>query len=503
MKFEGRATHAQRSHHCRIYLRSLPAPSATTTSTRVVLHHLANIIIPKSSSMSLRSLLPPKQAHNIHTLRQNPLSEISGSLGDLGTLLPLLLALTLTSSINLPTTLVFTGLANILTGIYFRIPLPVQPMKAIAAVAIANNFSITETTSAGIFVAAVVFFGGVTGLLGWVGRTVPVPVVKGIQVGAGLTLAISGGTMIGGTSWWHGDSRILAFFAFLALLITSRPEPMGASSSRPRIPYALLVTVVGIVTGIAVCARSSDGLPFMFASWRPSTYIPSPSDFRTGVLSAGLGQLPLTTLNSIIAVTHLSAELLPSPPYPAPPSFSALGGSVGIINLVACWFGAMPICHGSGGLAGQVKFGARSGASVILLGLVKLVLGLVVNEAWLVRVLEQFPKSLLGVMVIAAGLELARVGEGLNSGARDLLVEADAGHEGDGKSERELSEKEKTERWYTMIVTVALLLAFKNDGVGFVGGLLTHMAIKAPEYWQSIRRSRDGQPSERSNLLQN
>lgn len=67
--------------------------------------------------------------HNVTTLRSRPLAEVSGSLGDLGTLLPLMIALAVQGSIDLGSTLVFSGLWNVLTGIFFGIPLPVQPMK--------------------------------------------------------------------------------------------------------------------------------------------------------------------------------------------------------------------------------------------------------------------------------------------------------------------------------------------------------------------------------------
>lgn len=51
--------------------------------------------------------------HNLHTLRTRPLAEISGSLGDLGTLLPLLIAMTISHSIHLPSTLIFTGISTL------------------------------------------------------------------------------------------------------------------------------------------------------------------------------------------------------------------------------------------------------------------------------------------------------------------------------------------------------------------------------------------------------
>jgi hypothetical protein len=68
--------------------------------------------------------------NNVQTLRNSPVAEISGALGDLGTLLPLMIALALQGSISLSTTLVLSGVYNIATGVVFGIPLPVQPMKA-------------------------------------------------------------------------------------------------------------------------------------------------------------------------------------------------------------------------------------------------------------------------------------------------------------------------------------------------------------------------------------
>jgi hypothetical protein len=75
------------------------------------------------------SELARRNRHNLRTLRQSPAAEVSGALGDLGTLLPLMIALALQGSINLSSTLVFSGLFNIVTGAVFGIPLPVQPMK--------------------------------------------------------------------------------------------------------------------------------------------------------------------------------------------------------------------------------------------------------------------------------------------------------------------------------------------------------------------------------------
>jgi len=428
-------------------------------------------------------------ANNVATFRKSPVSEISGSLGDLGTLLPLMIALAVNNSISLSTTLVFSGLWNIFTGVAFGIPLPVQPMKAIAAVAIARRFSIEETVSAGFTTSGFVFLFSVTGLLRWFTRVIPTPVVKGIQVGAGLSLVLSaGGSLLQPLGWTTPnakDNLLWALFAFIALLATQKMQ---------KVPYALLIFILGLV--LSLFTAGAHNLP-SFRVWHPTTFVPSWAAFKTGALDAGLGQIPLTTLNSVIAVTYLSADLLPNIPAPG---VTEIGISVAVMNLIGGWFGAMPVCHGSGGLAAQYRFGARSGASIILLGSFKIILGLLFGES-LIGLLREYPRSLLGIMVLAAGLELAKVGESLNYGARDLWEASDSQEEDtvrEGlKHQRTLSDEERKERWTVMFMTVGFLLAFKNDGVGFIAGMLCHYFNQASRVWaewesQRIRRENGG-----------
>ncbi|KAI9667025.1 MAG: hypothetical protein M1829_005565 [Trizodia sp. TS-e1964] len=418
--------------------------------------------------------------NNLRALRKAPLAEISGAFGDLGTLLPILIALTLSRSISISSTLVFTGLANIITGLLFGIPLPVQPMKAIAAIAIANSFSTETTAAAGIFVASVVLFMSLTGLIRWFSKVIPIPIVKGIQVGAGLSLVLTAGSKFLQPLKWNRpswcDNLFWALGAFILLVFTAQYR---------RFPYALLVLILGVtISFIQLVEPMTTRLPALHF-WNPHIIVPSPKDFQRGAIEAGIGQLPLTTLNSIFAVAHLCMDLFPELPAP---SDTELGVSVALMNLVGCWFGAMPVCHGSGGLAAQYRFGARSGASIILLGILKLTLGLFVGES-LVSLLMAFPQALLGILVLAAGLELAKAGESLNNGARDLWEEAeeDASNAFAPPSLirkarpklRELSDTERIQRWTVMLMTVGGLLAFKNDAVGFLAGLICHLSFVA------------------------
>ncbi|KAJ5094829.1 hypothetical protein N7456_010690 [Penicillium angulare] len=426
------------------------------------------------TAQSLREIT----AHNVQTFKRNYVNEISGSLGDLGTFLPLAIALAVNGTVSLASTLIFSGVYNILTGLFFGIPLPVQPMKAIAAVAIARNFSNGSIAAAGIFVGACILIFSVTGLLRWFANVIPIPVIKGIQVGAGLSLVITAcsGTLahLGWVTPSWADNRIWAVAAFVALTVTNIYR---------RVPYALAVFAVGLLFAVIRTALAGH-LP-AFETWHPFVVLPTPHQWRIGAIDAGIGQIPLTTLNSIVAVVHLSHDLLPNV---KTPSITHIGLSVAGMNLLGCWFGAMPVCHGSGGLAAQYRFGARSGASVIFLGVLKLIIGFLFGET-LVDLLQRFPAAFLGIMVIAAGLELLSVGESLNtSGARDV------GQSGGGllaSAEQHLgpvlTDEERKRRWTVMMVTVGLLVGFKNDAIGFIAGMLCHCAYELPTWWENAR----------------
>lgn len=356
-------------------------------------------------------------------------------------------------------------------------------MKAIASVAILRSLSAGEVAAAGIFVSSCIFVFSVTGLLRWVTAVVPIPVVKGIQVGAGLSLIIAAGTKVLSNLTWLGpswaDNYLWVVVGFLGLF---------GLNLRPRVPFALLLTFVGVVFAvIQVAVADGDGLPG-FRLWRPYVFVPEAKEWRIGIADAGIGQLPLTTLNSIIAVTHLAADLLPEV---STPGVTSVGLSVAAMNLFGCWFGAMPVCHGSGGLAAQYRFGARSGSSVVFLGILKVLLGVVFGQS-LTELLGRFPNGLLSVMIIAAGLELASVGESLNTDqARDFKDH--------GSESMSLAKEERKKRWTVMLVTAGTLVAFKNDAVGFIAGITCHISFVLADRMRSKRASR--QYGERDPLL--
>jgi MFS superfamily sulfate permease-like transporter len=271
---------------------------------------------------------------------------------------------------------------------------------------------------------------------------------KGLQLGTGVQLIIKAQKLvttlawkIDSSNWADNNTWILLSFIFVV------------ACYHTKIPSALVLFLIGLIFALVLMFATTAGnhlpRPSVIGGHYPDTIIvPTPTQFRNGFLNAGLGQLPLTTLNSVIALCALIDELFPD----KHATTSSVAMSVGIMNLVGCWFGAMPLCHGSGGLAGQYRFGARSEVSVIILGSCKLLLGILFGGS-LVGLLQLFPTSILAVMLFISGVELACAARSINDNVHD--------------------NDQKRENFVIMLLTMGSLVAYSNDGIGFVAGLVS------------------------------
>lgn len=355
--------------------------------------------------------------------------EISGSLGDLGTFIPLLVGMVTVCGLNAGSALFFAGLFNVITGLTFGLPMAVQPMKAIAAIAISEGLTPAQIAAAGILTSAVILVLGLTNWISRLDRIIPMSVVRGLQLAVGLTLLFKGIRLVAGTGILIGyDSILTGLLGGVLVLVLFFSD---------RFPGALWIFLIGL--GLLALESpelfASLRLDFSLPRWTP----PSWSDFLTGGERAAVAQIPLTLLNSVIAVCALSRDLFPT--WPATPRRVSI--SVGWMNLIAGWFGAMPMCHGSGGLAGQYRFGARSGGSVIFLGGIKIALGILIGTA-LMPLLAAYPESILGVLLVFSGMELSLV-------TRDMKDRNSA---------------------FVMFLTASTSLALHSLAIGFVLGWL-------------------------------
>ncbi|XP_049376040.1 molybdate transporter 1 [Solanum verrucosum] len=398
-------------------------------------------------------------------------AELNGAMGDLGTYIPIVLALTLASHLNLGTTLIFTGVYNFVTGAIYGVPMPVQPMKSIAAVAISNpEFGIPEVMAAGICTAGILFVLGVTGLMRIVYRLIPISVVRGIQLAQGLSFAMTAVKYIrnvqdfaksksGAQRDWVGlDGLLLALICAVFIVIVNgagdddddRVDNQESETGWKKVqkiifslPSAFLIFLLGVVLAIIRGPNAIKG--FKFGPSKIEVISISKHAWKQGFIKGTIPQLPLSVLNSVIAVCKLSTDLFPEREVTA----TSVSMTVGLMNLIGCWFGAMPCCHGAGGLAGQYKFGGRSGGCVALLGVAKLILGLVLGSS-MVKVLTQFPVGVLGVLLLFAGIELAMC-------ARDMNTKEEA---------------------FVVLVCTSVSLVGSSAALGFLCGIVVHLLLK-------------------------
>lgn len=331
--------------------------------------------------------------------------------------------------------LFFAGLFNLITGLTFAIPMAVQPMKAIAAVALTEGLTVGQIVAAGATVSLVILLLGLSGLIDWLSRAIPRSVVRGIQLALGLSLLMKGLQMIAATGSLLGpDSYVVGILSTVVVLF------LFFSS---HVPAALVLFCAGIVLAIwkDPSVVSALGIGMTLPHWSP----PAWADFVSAFPKAALPQIPLTTLNSVVAVCVLSTDLFPD--RPAKPKTVAI--SVGAMNLVSAWFGGMPMCHGAGGLAGQHRFGARTSGSILFLGAAKLLVA-VLFGASLMAICGAFPASVLGVMLAFSGIELALV-------TRDQTSRHDA---------------------FTMLLTAGAILGLNNIALGFVIGFVLALLLR-------------------------
>ncbi|KAG0362351.1 hypothetical protein BC939DRAFT_450238 [Gamsiella multidivaricata] len=375
------------------------------------------------------------------------LGEMSGALGDLGTLLPILLSLALTGQVDLTASLIFGGVWNILTGIMFRIPMCVQPMKSIAAIALTNHMSLGALMGAGMSVSTVIFVLGVTRTIHLVKRYTPMAVIRGIQLGTAVSFAGKAADLVkqaktfGGDGWDWANNYEWAIVAFIIVFMFYYRAK--------RIPTAMILFAIGLIIAFIKLYTNPPAKAVYpkIGVYTVSVTVPTAEEFKHGFLSAGLGQIPLTALNSVIALAALAQDLFPERPASTP----TISISIGLMNLVGCFFGSMPFCHGSGGLAAQYRFGARTEVSIIVLGTLKIFFGLFFGSS-LLGLIQCFPTAILGVMLFVSGIELGAVARTVNDGVA--------------------SDVKRHANFIIMITTAGMLVGFKNDGIGFLGGMV-------------------------------
>ena len=340
--------------------------------------------------------------------------ELAGSLGDLGTILPLAIGMILINGLN-PTGLIMAvGLFYIFSGLYFKVTSPVEPMKVIGAYAVATGISAAQIQASCLWIFLFLIIIGGTGLITLAGRYIPKPVIRGVQLSTGVLLVSQGVHLMLGTSKFQILSRAAEPYLSLQKMGWL---PIGVIIGlvlglltlllleNRRLPAALVVVGAGSLVGLLLGTRQ--GLVQMkIGVYLPNLLpygIPSGVDFSFALLVLVLPQIPMTLGNAVIANADLSNQYFPEDGRRV--TYRSLCISMALANLLSFFLGGMPMCHGAGGLASRYRFGARTAGSNLIIGTIFFMMALFFGFHSL-AIIYTLPMAALGVLLIFAGAQL-------------------------------------------------------------------------------------------------
>jgi SulP family sulfate permease len=355
--------------------------------------------------------------------------EIAGSMGDLGTLLPLAIGLIFVTGLPPSGLFLSVGLYYILSGLYFGVTVPVQPMKIIGAYAIATAMSANQVLASGVMMGLLLLIIGVTGAVTLIGKYIPKSVVRGVQLSTGILL------MVGGVRFMIGTSKfqMLQQMAEPYLTIQSLgPIPIGILFGligcvlvfmlieNRKFPAALILVFGGIAVGLLFGTHEGvDQLRIGFSLPQILPLgLPSGVDFAFAFFALVLPQIPMTLGNAVVAYVDLSKEYFPDNSRKV--TYKSACISMAVANFLSFILGGMPLCHGAGGLAAHYRFGARTGGSNLIIGVIFVLLAIFLGSHVLM-VVKLLPMSILGVLLLFAGGQLALTLVDTN-GRKDLFV---------------------------------------------------------------------------------
>lgn len=341
--------------------------------------------------------------------------ELAGSLGDLGTLLPLAIGMIIINGLDPMGLFLSVGLFYIFSGLYFGVTSPVEPMKVISAYAISTGISASQIQASTGWLFIFLIFIGVTNIITPVGRFILKPVIRGIQLSTGILLIYQGVNLMIGSA----NFQLIHKAAEPYLKIQSiGPLPLGLLIGaimglitlllleNKRLPAAIFVVGIGFIIGLILGTREGFDqlrLGIHLPSFLPYGW-PTAADFSFALLVLVLPQIPMTVGNAVIANSDLALQYFPQDGRKV--TYRALCISMALANLGSFFIGGMAMCQGAGGLASRYRFGARTAGSNLMIGGIFVALSVFLGTN-AVALLYLLPLSVLGVLLIFAGGQLS------------------------------------------------------------------------------------------------
>lgn len=317
------------------------------------------------------------------------LGEASAAFADLGTFLPLVLGLIALNQFSPQGIFLGFGLFAIISALFYRLPIPIQPMKVITALVIAQGLTPGMLQASAMLMGIILLILSFSGAITWLAKQLSQAVSVGIQLAIGLQLMWMGAKMM-------NDFWLLGLSTFI-LLFVSKFFPLRYLAM-PLVVAGGMIWQANSQTDLA----TSLNIPTLSASLHLAW--PSINEWSSAAIFLVLPQLALTLTNAVIATSAMAQEKFPKDTVKLTPKNFAI--SSGLANLLLAPFGAAAMCHGAGGLAVQYHFGARTHLAPIIFGSSCLIIALFWDSqiAWLLGLI---PVAILGSLLSIGGLQLA------------------------------------------------------------------------------------------------
>ncbi len=382
------------------------------------------------------------------------LAEFSGSLGDLGVMLPLVLALISLNKVDASAVFTGVGIAYVLSALVYRLPIPVQPLKSVSAVALALGLAPVVIVTGAIWNAAAFLGMGLLGLDRWVRRAFPVPVVRGIQLGlAWLLYKSAWGLLAKAPEGWQGGIALSGqTIIWLWVLVVGAMGFLLLFLFWRRDLAALGVVVFGV--GISTVHIGLPPVTLHFTLPKLLPLLPTWSQLWQGLILLALPQIPLSLGNSVYATADAARQYFGEGARGVTERKLML--TMGASDAITAALGGIPICHGCGGLTAHYRLGARSGGAPLMLGTMFLAVGLLGSQASM-DIFRLIPFPVLGVLLAYVGFQHMLL-------ARDLRG---------------------AQAWLTALLVLALAVCTGNLAIGFVSAACLYHLWN----WSSLRRS--------------
>jgi hypothetical protein len=317
--------------------------------------------------------------------------ELAGAVADVGVLVPIAVALIVKNGLSATAVLLPAALLYLLVAFVYQLPVPVQPLKAFGAIAIAKGLGADEIAAGALLMGVIFLVLGQLGVLDFAARGFPRALIRGVQLTVGLLFLKIAWTLVTkppkGFKDYALDPAWALPLALLVLVLAIGLRGRSITLLLVGVGAAIMVVLAGDKTALGPSAISFPHLDGAVV-WTAFTVLVVP-------------QVPLSFANSCLATADAARTYFGKAAGRVRPG--RLATTFGSADILAGAISGMPVCHGAGGMTSHYSFGARTAAAPAAMGVLLLTLALALG-AGLAGLLAAFPLPILAGVLACAGV---------------------------------------------------------------------------------------------------